>query len=148
MYAFLDNFFVVFHGSLVLFILIGLDLAADPAHSFAGDFSDVFIVVWIRPLLRNWILVPPLTGTGASRKRAQTDLPNSYVKYYLDRLTGLSWDPILVGSIVMLIGLIALVVSLALNWRDWHRSLTFQRQMRGHSGTPFWTLNFDKSQPI
>jgi Protein of Unknown function (DUF2784) len=136
MYAFLDNFFIVFHGSLVLFILTGwiwprarrIHLLVILLTCLSWFGSGVFYGIGYCPSTDwHWRI---------KEARGETELPNSYVKYYLDRLTGSSWDPILVGSIVMLIGLMTLVVSLALNWRDWHRSHTFQNQKRGHSGTP------------
>jgi hypothetical protein len=58
------------------------------------------------------------------KAHGETGLPNSYVKYYIDRLTGSSWDPRLVDAIVLSIGLAALGLSISLNWRDWRRSVT------------------------
>jgi hypothetical protein len=118
MYAVLDIFFLTFHASWVAFILTG----------------------WIWPTTRRWhLLVIGLTflswfglglfyGIGycpstdwhwrAKTARGEAGLPNSYVKYYLDRLTGLSWDPRVVDTTVLIIGLAALGLSITLNWRD------------------------------
>lgn len=55
-------------------------------------------------------------------KRGETDLPASYVKYYVDALTGLDSDPALVDGIVLVLGLSAFAASLAVNWRDRRRA--------------------------
>ena len=52
-------------------------------------------------------------------EKLETGLPASYVKYYLDRLTGLAWEPILVDGLVVVISLAALGASVWLNVRDW-----------------------------
>jgi hypothetical protein len=49
------------------------------------------------------------------------DLPASYIKYYLDWLTGLDWHSLLVDILVLGLGLTALILSVGLNWRDWRR---------------------------
>jgi hypothetical protein len=122
MYAVLNTFFLVFHASLIAFILTG----------------------WIWPRTRRLhLLVMGLTflswfglglfyGIGycpctdwhwqVKRARGETGLPNSYVKYYLDRLTGLSWQQGLVDISVLLIALAALGLSISLNCRDWRRA--------------------------
>jgi hypothetical protein len=124
MYAVLDIFFLTFHASWVGFILAG----------------------WIWPAARRWhLLVIGLTflswfglglfyGIGycpstdwhwrVKTARGETGLPNSYVKYYLDRLTGLNLDPHVVDTTVLIIGLAALGLSITLNWRGWRRSVS------------------------
>ncbi len=52
------------------------------------------------------------------RQLGETDLPLSFVKYYVDRLTGIDWDPYLVDMSVLVLGLAALGLSLLVNWRD------------------------------
>jgi hypothetical protein len=89
----------------------GMDLATMPASPSAGDRSDS----------SSWFGLGLLYGVGycpstdwhwrIKRARGETDLPNSYVNYCLDGLTGMNWDPLLIGSIVLLIGLTALAVS-------------------------------------
>jgi hypothetical protein len=46
----------------------------------------------------------------------KTDLPNSYMKYLVDRLTGLDIDPGMVDSVTLLGLITALVVSLIINY--------------------------------
>lgn len=48
----------------------------------------------------------------------ETGLPASWVKYYLDRLTGMSWDPTVVDAVVGTTGAVALALAVALAARD------------------------------
>ena len=120
MYATLDIFFLSFHTTLIAFILTG----------------------WIWPRTRrlhlliigltcmSWFGLGLFYGIGycpstdwhwrVKTARGEIGLPNSYLKYYLDRLTRLSWDPRLVDATVLLLGMAAFGLSIALNWRDWH----------------------------
>jgi hypothetical protein len=133
MYAVLDFFFLAFHASWIAFILAG----------------------WIWPATRPWhLLVIGLTwmswlglgffyGIGycpstdwhwrVKTARGEVGLPNSYVKYYVDRITGLSWDPRLVNRAVLIIGLVTLGLSVTLNWRDWRRSVSKARSSKERS---------------
>lgn len=62
----------------------------------------------------------PLTDWHWQVKRAlgETGLPGSFVKYYLDRSTGVAWDPLLVDIVAVTLGIAALAASIALNLRD------------------------------
>lgn len=122
MLAFLDVLFLVLHSGLVLFNLTG----------------------WIWRCTRRWHLVVigltviswfglgvfygwgycPCTDWHWQVKRAlgETSLPNSYIKYYLDRTSGLDWDPPVVDGLVLVLGLGALAISIWLNVRDWRRA--------------------------
>jgi hypothetical protein len=113
----LDILFVVFHTSLILFNMLGW--------------------IWKRTRLANlivllltggsWLFLGLIVGTlgycpltdwhfRILERLGKTDLPNSYMKYLIDRLTGLDIDTGLVDS-VTLFGLItALVVSLIINY--------------------------------
>lgn len=115
----LDIFFVVFHSSLILFNLFG----------------------WIWRKIRIWNLIT-LSLTGASwlflgliygnlgycpltdwhftilTRLGKTDLPDSYVKYLIDRITGLDINASLVDHVTLYAFLLALVCSLFLNIRD------------------------------
>ncbi len=118
LYAFLDAFFVLFHGSLVLFVLTGwiwrqtrrLHLLVTALTCMSWFGLGLFYGIGYCPSTDwHWRI---------KRARGETDLPDSYVKYCLDRLTGVDWDPFLVGIIVILAGVTVLVLSIALNWRD------------------------------
>lgn len=120
----LNDFFVVFHGTLILFILVGwIWPRTRPLH---------LLVIGLT--VSSWFVLGFFYGFGycpftdwhwqVKEALGETNLPNTYVKYYLDRLSGRQWDDILVGRIVGLIGLIALAVSVALNRRDRRRPRT------------------------
>jgi hypothetical protein len=123
MYAVLDIFFLVFHASLIVFILTGwiwkrtrrLHLLVMSLTVFSWFGLGLFYGMGYCPSTDwHWQI---------KRARGQTGLPNSYVKYYLDRLTGLNWNPRLVDNTVVLTGLAAFGLSIALNWRDHSRSV-------------------------
>ncbi len=122
LYKILDVFFVVFHTSLIVFNIFG----------------------WIWKKTRKWNLVT-LGLTGASwlflglivgvpgycpftdwhfnilEKLGRTDLPNSYIKYLADRLTGLDLNPSLVNGVTLYTFIAATGISLFLNIRDFLR---------------------------
>ena len=122
MYAFLDIFFLIFHTALIGFNITGwIWKKTRRAH-----------LVVIAAMIFSWIGLGFFYGFGycpctdwhwqVKRALGETGLPASYVKYYLDKLTGLDWDPALVDPAVGVIGLAALGLSIWLNWRDWRRS--------------------------
>ena len=59
------------------------------------------------------------------RKLGETELPASYIKYYLDYLTGQNWNPTVVDVLVLVLGVGALVLSVELNWRDYRRKRSY-----------------------
>jgi len=123
MYALLDIFFLVFHGSLIVFILTGwIWKSTRRLHLLVMGLTSLS---WFGLGLFYGIGYCPSTDWHwqVKRARGEAGLPNSYVKYYVDRLTGLSWDPHLVDVTVLLLGLAALGLSIGLNWRDWRRSV-------------------------
>jgi hypothetical protein len=121
-YHILDIFFVIFHSSVIIFNLFGW--------------------IWKKTRIANLIL---LTLTGASwlflglivgvlgycpftdwhfnvlYKLGKTDLPNSYVKYLADRITGLNFNASLVDSITLYAFLAALAISVFLNINDYRK---------------------------
>lgn len=121
MYAVLDVLFVVFHSSLVIFNLTAW---------MWGRTRRIHLVV-IGLTVLSWFGLGIFYGWGycpctdwhwqAKRALGETDLPASYVKYYLDALTGLAWDPAVVDVGVAVLGLSAFGISLYLNVRDWRR---------------------------
>jgi hypothetical protein len=127
-YRFLDIFFVGFHTALIFFNLFGW--------------------IWRKTRFINLIT---LTITGASwlflgliygalgycpltdwhfivlERLGKTSLPNSYVKYLADRITGMNFDAVLIDNITLFLFLAALALSLVFNFLDWKK----KRKMRG-----------------
>ena len=121
MYTFLDIAFVVFHTALVAFNLTGWILKRT---------RRLHLVV-ISATVASWFGLGIFYGWGycpstdwhwdVKRELGETNLPQSYVKYYLDAVTGISWDPALVDVMVLALGLGALGMSIWTNWRDSRR---------------------------
>ena len=117
-YVFLDYFFIVFHSTLVLFNLTGW---------IWPQTRGIHLIV-ISLTVLSWFGLGLFYGWGycpctdwhwqVKRKLGETNLPNSYVKYYLDQLTGLDWTPTVVDALVLVLGVGALVISIGLNRQD------------------------------
>ena len=118
MYAFLDYFFIVFHSSLVLFNLTGW--AWRKTRRIHLTAIGLVILSWFGlGICYDWGYCPFTDWHWeVKRKLGETELPNSYVKYYLDKLTGFSWDPLVVDSTVLILVLLALALSCWFNWKD------------------------------
>lgn len=118
MYAFLDAAFLVFHTALVGFNLTG----------WIWTRTRRLHLVVIGATVASWFGLGIFYGWGycpstdwhweIKRKLGESDLPASYVKYYLDAVTGISWDAALVDVLVLVLGVGALGLSIWLNWRD------------------------------
>lgn len=115
---FLDVFFVVFHGALVLFNLTGwIWRRTRRAHLYT-----------ITATLLSWTALGLFFGFGycpctdwhwdVKRALGETNLPNSYIKYYVDRITGVDWDPHTIDVVVLASTLAALAASIIVNVRD------------------------------
>jgi len=119
MYTFLDYFFTVFHFSLILFNLTG----------WAWRKTRRIHLVCIGLTMVSWFGLGVFFGWGycpctdwhwqVKAKLGDTDLPTSYVKYYVDKVTGVQSDPFVVDAATLLLGLSAFALSCWLNWRDW-----------------------------
>lgn len=120
-YHFLDFFFVVFHTFLVLFNLLG----------------------WIHPKTRKWNLVT-LALTAVSwfgfgifygigyciltdwhwqilQKLGETNVPDSYIQYLLERLLGLHTNARIVDICTMAGFILSVIISVFLNVNDYKR---------------------------
>jgi len=119
MYTFLDYFFTVFHFSLILFNLTG----------WAWRKTRRIHLVCIGLTMVSWFGLGVFFGWGycpstdwhwqIKVKLGDTSLPTSYVKYYVDKVTGVQSDPFVVDAATLLLGLSAFALSCWLNWRDW-----------------------------
>ncbi len=118
MYTFLDWFFVFFHTGLIAFNVTGWIWKRTRGVHLAVLTLTCFS--WFGLGFFYGFGYCPCTDWHWQVKRAlgEVDLPLSYAKYYLDKLTGLDWDPTLVDGAVAVSGLVALAASIGLNWRD------------------------------
>jgi hypothetical protein len=127
-YRILDIFFVVFHSALLIFNLFGwvwrktrcLNLLS---LSLTGA-SWLFL-----GLLYGALGYCPLTDWHFRilEKLGRTGLPDSYVKYLADRITGMDFDASLTDDVTLFLFLAALALSLVFNFLDWKK----KRKMRG-----------------
>ena len=121
LYRCLDVFFLVFHTLIIFFNLFGwiwkktrvanLAVLTMTAFSWFGlglwyGFGYCFCVDW------HWAV---------KAKLGQTDLPNSYITYLLDLITGLEWNAALVDRLTFAFFFGALFASIFVNVRDWRR---------------------------
>ncbi len=122
MYTLLDSFFTVFHSGLVLFVLMG----------WVWRRTRRIHLIVAGLILLSWFGLGICFGWGycpctdwhwtVKHELGERHLPYSYVKYYMDRLTGVSWDPIVVDSGVVALGVLAFVLSCWFNLRDRRRT--------------------------
>lgn len=118
-YHIADIFFVVFHTSLILFNVSG----------WVWRKTRLWNLVTLGLTGASWLFLGLLTGVpgycpftdwhfNVLEKLGTTGLPNSYIKYLADRLTGLNFDPSIVDRVTLITFLAALVLSVILNVRD------------------------------
>ena len=118
MYRFLDIFFVIFHTSLIFFNLFGwiwkktrranLYLLLLTGASWAG----LGLIYGMRYCpLTDWHF-------GVLERLGENNLPNSYIKYLADRITGMNFNQDIVDSLTLYFYLAALVISLVMNYRQ------------------------------
>ena len=130
MNGFLDGSFLVFHCFLILFNLAG----------WVWKRSRLVHLVTISATLASWFVLGLWFGFGycpctdwhwqVKTRLGETDLPPSWVKYYLDALTGGDWNPRAVDLTVLVLGLGAFVASWTVNIRDW------RKRQRNRAGVP------------
>ena len=121
MLTLLDVSFFLFHTGLMVFNLTGW-IWMKTRRLHLGVIS-LTVLSWFGLGMFYGIGYCPCTDWHWQVKRAlgEGPLPASYVKYYLDRFTGLDLDPMAIDVSVAVLGVGALLVSLVLNLRDWKR---------------------------
>lgn len=119
MYHILDIFFVVFHSSLIIFNLFG----------WIWKRTRIINLVTLLLTGSSWLFLGMIVGVPGYcpftdwhfrilEKLGKTDLPYSYVKYLADRITGLDINATIVDKITLYTFVVALVISILLNIRD------------------------------
>lgn len=118
-YNILDIFFILFHSSLVIFNLLGWILRK----------TRIWNLITLTLTGASWLFLGLIVGTlgycpftewhfNILLKLGEQNLPNSYIKYLADRLTGMDISELLVDKITLYSFLAALLTSLFLNIRD------------------------------
>lgn len=118
LYRLYDALFVVFHTALIVFNMLG----------WAWRRTRRLHLITISATLLSWFGLGvtygwgycPLTDWHWQIKRAlgETALPASWIKYYLDRITGMHWSATVVDRLVVGSTLGALALSAWLNLKD------------------------------
>ncbi|MEX0601222.1 MAG: DUF2784 domain-containing protein [Rhodothermales bacterium] len=113
--AFLDIAFLVVHTALTVFNLTG----------WMWEKTRRVHLAMMGLTLLSWFGLGVFYGWGycpctdwhweVKRRLGETDLPASYVKYYLDLATGISWDAAFVNAGVLALGLAAFAASVYVN---------------------------------
>ena len=114
-----DIFFVAFHSSVIVFNLTG----------WIWKRTRKYNLILLLLTGLSWVVIGPIIGTpgycpltewhfNILEHLGKTDLPDSYVKYLFDRITGLDSNPILIDRLTAFSFLAALVISIYLNARD------------------------------
>ncbi len=114
----LDIAFVLFHSGLVIFNTIGW--AFQKTRRVHLAIISLTIFSWVGLGFFYGFGYCPSTDWHWDVKRAlgETELPASWIKYYLDLVTGQSWDPQIIDATVAVVGIGALVLSVVLNLRE------------------------------
>lgn len=117
LYRIYDALFVVFHTALITLIMLG----------WASSRTQRLHLVAVCATLLSWFGLGVVYGWGycpltewhwqVKRMLGETALPASWIKYYLDRITGIDWSATVVDTLVVGSALAALVLSIALNWQ-------------------------------
>lgn len=119
----LDWFFLIFHTGFILFIITGW--------MFRKSVVLKLHLLMIFLTAVSWFGLGLYYGIGycfctdwhwqVRRSLGDTNLPNSYIKYLLDRMTGLDWPVIFVDSVTVLIYFLAIILSSYFNVIQYRR---------------------------
>ena len=115
MYLFLDNFFFFFHTVFTLFNLIG----------WVWKKTRLLNLITLLLTGISWFVLGLWKGIGycpctdwhwnVRHRLGDHSMPNSYVKFVLDKLTGLNFDATIVDYTVFVSFFFALIISIYLN---------------------------------
>ncbi len=121
MYAFLDKFFFIFHALLVLFSLFG----------WMWKKTRRANLIVLSLIAGSWFVLGLWHGIGycpctdwhwqVRTKLGYYDMPNSYVKFLIDSITGLDLDAKFVDILTLTSYCLALAASLFTNLLTWKR---------------------------
>lgn len=117
LYTVLDYFFMVFHTLLIIFNVFGwlwkktrkLNLIILLLTGLSWTVLGIFYGFGYCPLT-DWHFK-------VLRKLGENDLPNSYIKYLIDRLFGCNMNAGLVDQLTLIVFIVVFAISLILNLR-------------------------------
>ena len=118
MYILLDYSFIIFHFGLILFNLFGwIRKSTRRLHLIIISLT---VFSWFGlGLFYGWGYCPSTDWHWMiKQKLGETNLPNSFVHYYVAKLTAFNVAPLVVDAAVVFLGLLALLISCWLNWKD------------------------------
>ncbi len=118
-----DIFFVIFHTSLIFFNLFG----------WIWKKTRKLNLITLSLTGASWLFLGLIVGTlgycpltdwhfSVLERLGKTDIPNSYIKYLADRLTGMDFNPLIIDKVTLYAFLGALGFSLFFSFRDHFRS--------------------------
>jgi len=112
----LDIFFTILHLVIILFNLFG----------WAWPKARKFHLVFVGLTLASWFILGFWYGMGycpvtdwqwdVKEKLGETNLPNSFVKYFADKLSGRDFSPELVDRVTLTSFLVAIAVTIYVNF--------------------------------
>src|SRR3972149_1773945 len=121
MYNFLDKFLVVLHTVVVLFNLFG----------WVWQKTRIANLILLLLTGLSWFMLGIWYGIGycpltdwhwkVLRKLGEYNLPDSYIEYKIERITGLDLPGKIIDSSVIIFFFTALIISVYLNIRDWRK---------------------------
>lgn len=121
MYVLLDITFIAFHTALILFNLFGWIWQATRRWNLATllltAFSWFFLGIWYGfgyCLCTDW-------HWQVRRELGHTDIPNSYIKFLIELLTGIELSAMTVDIATAVLFFGALVISLYVNFRNFEK---------------------------
>ena len=118
----LDIFFVIFHSSLILFNLFG----------WIWKKTRRLNLITLLLTGGSWLFLGLIVGTlgycpltdwhfNILYRLGETNIPNSYVKYLADRLTGLDINASLIDDITLYSFIASLILSIIFNFHSARR---------------------------
>jgi len=121
LYRCLDIFFLIFHTLIIFFNLFGWIWKKTRKANLIALSLTAF----------SWFVLGFWYGFGycvcvdwhwrVKMKLGEAHLPDSYIKYLLDLMTGMDWHTALVDSLTFACFFSALFASVFLNAKDWRR---------------------------
>ena len=121
MYQFLDLFFITFHSLLILFNLFG----------WIWEKTRKWNLLTLSATAFSWIILGIWYGFGycpcthwhwlVRRELGYYDMPNSYIKFLVDLLTGWDVNPALVDWATGILFAAALIISVYTNFKSWKK---------------------------